>query len=111
MDCSRITVLYGCFYCKKTFGIEKGDVKEHWNKGCSKMVGCYTADLLVKFSDTFQTPINRCLVYVNPRNIDVDVNKSVLPLISWPEQLFRFTSENNWKDVEHDRHLWCTDKK
>lgn len=102
MDLSKMNIMFGCYYCKKSFGINKDKLKEHWKDGCKRMSACYTSQMSVKMSDS----LSYCVAYVNQVNIDIDVKESVIPLISWPQLVFQFSSKNNWKKIKHNKfHL------
>ena len=48
MDVNKLTIYYGCYYCKKGFHVFKSSLIEHWNKGCKQMRDCFSTWLILK---------------------------------------------------------------
>jgi len=94
------TFYYYCFYCKKGFSIEKDKLKIHWAYGdCKSLREGYSTRLIVQ-----PHPFLFCKVFLNPQNVDMDLNELVIQKISWPCINFHFTTWDNWKSANQE--IW-----
>jgi phosphoribosylanthranilate isomerase len=101
MNVSKLTIFYGCYYCKKEFSTVKENLKQHWSDGCKRMRECYSARLIVQSSPELQY----VTVYFNPKNIDIDLEKQILKQLRWPILQIHFTTHSNWKKTRQENYL------
>ena len=79
----------------------KEKLEEHWKDGCKRMRECYSSRLIIQTSPT----LSYVTVYLNPKNIHIDLEKVILKEITWPVMQIHFTTRSNWKKTKQERYL------
>lgn len=104
MDVNKLVIHYSCFYCKKGFNVYKSALREHWEAGCKRMRDCFSTRLIVEPASNLKT----VTVFLNPKNIDIDLAEIVLKQIQWPTTNIHFTTHNRWKKAKQEKYMYMS---
>jgi hypothetical protein len=104
MDFKKMSILYGCFYCKKKVTCNKNRIIQHLENGCRKMKNKCSCAITIQTSESLKS----CCVYLNETNYHLDIEKDVLPLLRWPETVQHFTTRNDWKTLRVMDENWSS---
>lgn len=102
MDLSQLQIEYACFYCKKDCYSSKDNLKKHWQEKCKRLKSCYNSRLMVKSGAN----LNYVTAFLNPANVDIDLQELVLKKIVWPDLVFHFTTHSRWKRAKQETGLY-----
>ena len=102
MDVNKLRIHYACFYCKKDCYTLKSSLTEHWEKGCKRMQECFSTRLILKTGSTLQF----VTVFLNPKNVDIDLAEIIFKHIEWPTTNIHFTTHSRWKKAKQESCLY-----
>ena len=102
MNFDKMSVMYACIYCRKKTTFDKPKIVQHFKHGCRKMKNRCNHSLIIEVSATV------CYVYMNEKNVHLDVKKDILPLVNWPSSVQYFTTTNDWKTLHYMDSDWSS---
>jgi hypothetical protein len=79
----------------------KATLIDHWEKGCKRMRDCFSTRLIVSPTSN----LSSVTVYLNPKNIHLDLTETILKHIEWPVPNIHFTTHNRWKKAKQETAL------